>query len=47
MDLRIAEGTQAGIFLKNYFGAAVKNGGGDFIYFNFKTGKLGAANPST
>ena len=47
MDLWIAEGPWAGSFLKNYFGAAVKNRGGDFIYFNFKTGKLGVVNPST
>ena len=47
MDLWIAEGTRVGTFLKNYFGAAVKNRGSDFIYFNFKTGKLGAANPLT
>ena len=27
------------LFKKNYFGAAVKNRGGNFIYFNFKIGK--------
>ena len=34
------------LFFKNYFGAAVKNRGGDFLYFNFKMEKLGVVNPS-
>ena len=38
--------TRAGTFLKNYFGAAVKNRGGDFIYINFKTGRLGGGGKS-
>ena len=36
----------AGTSLKIYFGAAVKNRGGDFIYFNLKTGKLGGGGKS-
>ena len=36
MDLWIAEGTRVGTLLKNYFGSAGENRGGNFIYFNFK-----------
>ena len=36
-----------GHFLKKIILELLLKQGGDFIYINFNTGKLGAANPST
>ena len=41
----LLKGHRRVFFFKNYLGAAVKYRGDDFIYFNFKTGTLGPANP--